>query len=86
MRFAEITPQIDVFNLVQCHLNAFYYFGGYPQEILYDNMKQVVLDRKPVSPDSKWNPKFEDSSGITALFPVFAGRIVHRPKGRSKAL
>jgi transposase len=60
MRFAEFTLQIDVFTLVQCHLNAFNYFGGYPQEILYDNMKQVVLDRKPVSSDSKWNPKFED--------------------------
>jgi transposase len=60
MRFAEFTLQIDVFTLIQCHLNAFQYFGGYPQEILYDNMKQIVIDRKPVSSDSTWNPKFED--------------------------
>jgi hypothetical protein len=60
MRFAEFTLQIDVFSLIQCHLNAFLYFGGYPQEILYDNMKQIVIDRKPVSSDSTWNPKFED--------------------------
>ena len=60
MRFAEFTLQIDVFTLIQCHLNAFLYFGGYPQEILYDNMKQIVIDRKPISSDSTWNPKFED--------------------------
>ncbi|MDD1751359.1 MAG: IS21 family transposase, partial [Methanothrix sp.] len=28
--------------------------------ILYDNMKQIVINRKPVSSDSTWNPKFED--------------------------
>ena len=60
MRFAEFTLQIDVFTLIQCHKNAFDYFGGYPEEILYDNMKQIVLDRKQISSESKWNPKFED--------------------------
>ena len=60
MRFAEFTLQTDVFTLIQCHKNAFDYFGGYPQEILYDNMKQIVLDRKQVSSESKWNQKFED--------------------------
>ena len=60
MRFAEFTLQTDVFTLIQCHKNVFDYFGGYPQEILYDNMKQIVLDRKQVSSESKWNQKFED--------------------------
>jgi transposase len=60
MRYAEFTLQTDVFTLIQCHKNAFDYFGGYPQEILYDNMKQIVLDRKQVSSESKWNSRFED--------------------------
>jgi transposase len=60
MRFAEFTLQTDVFTLIQCHENAFDYFGGYPHEILYDNMKQVILDRKQVSSESKLNPRFED--------------------------
>ena len=34
MRFAEFTLQTDVFTLIQCHKNAFDYFGGYPEEIL----------------------------------------------------
>lgn len=60
MRFAELTLKIDVFTLIQCYLKAFSYFGVYSQEILYDNMKQIVLDRKQVSSESKWNSRFED--------------------------
>jgi len=60
MRYVEFTLHIDVHTLIQCHLNAFHYFGGYTEEILYDNMKQIVLKRAPVSSDSIWNPDFED--------------------------
>jgi len=59
MRYAEFTLSIDAATLIQCHLNAFNYFGGYPEEILYDNMKQVVLKRASKPTDSKWNPEFE---------------------------
>jgi transposase len=60
MRYAEFTLRVDVHTLIQCHINAFQYFGGYAQEILYDNMKQIVLKRGLKSSDSDWNPKFED--------------------------
>jgi transposase len=60
MRYAEFTLRTDVHTLIQCHINAFQYFGGYPQEILYDNMKQIVLKRGLKSSESDWNPKFED--------------------------
>ncbi len=60
MRYIEFTPSIDVYTLIQCHLNTFRYFGGYTKEILYDNMKQVVLKRANVSTKSEWNSKFED--------------------------
>jgi len=45
MRYAEFTLSMDTPTLIQCHLKAFEYFGGYTQEILYDNMKQVVIKR-----------------------------------------
>ncbi len=60
MRYIEFTLSIDVYTLIQCHLNAFHYFGGYTNEILYDNMKQVVIKRALKSSDSEWNAKFED--------------------------
>ena len=58
-RYVEVSLHMDVFSLIQGHLNAFHYYGGFPREILYDNMKQIVLKRGPTSSDSTWNPKFE---------------------------
>lgn len=60
MRYVEFTLSIDVYTFIQCHLNAFRYFGGYPKEVLYDNMKQVVIKRLIKSSDSQWNTTFED--------------------------
>ncbi len=60
MRYVEFTLSIDTSTLIQCHLNAFQYFGGCTQEILYDNMKQVVIRRALKSSDSEWNAQFED--------------------------
>ena len=60
MRYIEFTLSIDVYSLIQCHVNAFRYFGGYTNEILYDNMKQIVITRALKSSESEWNTKFED--------------------------
>ena len=59
MIYAEFTLSIDTPTLIQCHLNAFNFFGGYPEEILYDNMKQIVIKRAMKSSDSEWNTQFE---------------------------
>lgn len=56
--YAEFTVSEDLTTLVQCHLNAFRYVGGLPRELLYDQMKTVVLSW---SPDHiEWNPQFAD--------------------------
>ena len=60
MRYIEFTLSIDVYALIQCHLNAFRYFGGYTEKILYDNMKQIVIKRAMISTESEWNSKFKD--------------------------
>lgn len=52
--FVQFTTSMELGTFIECHQRAFEYFGGIPQEILYDNLKQVVL-----SP-GKWNPKFLD--------------------------
>src|SRR5262249_49144814 len=33
-----------------CHERAFYFFGGVPREVLYDNMRTVVTDRDQYGP------------------------------------
>jgi len=60
MRYIEFTLQIDTATFIQCHLNAFRYFGGYPDEVLYDNTKNVVIKRAAKASDSVFNSIFED--------------------------
>ena len=45
MRFVRFTTSMRLAELIACHQRAFEYFGGWPASILYDNMKQVRLDR-----------------------------------------
>ena len=44
-RYIDFVTDMSMNTLIRCHTNAFRYFGGYPEEILYDNMKQVVIKR-----------------------------------------
>jgi transposase len=52
--YVEFTASSDVLTLIRCHMHAFECFGGYPREMLYDNMKQVVLLRGLVDGERKW--------------------------------
>lgn len=45
MLYIEFTNNMRYDTLEECHRNAFSFFGGVPREILYDNMKTVVLQR-----------------------------------------
>ena len=60
MRYIEFTLQADTATFIRCHLNAFDYFGGYTKEILYDNMKNVVIKRALKASESSFNSLFED--------------------------
>jgi transposase len=43
--YVEFCHDERVETLIRCHENAFLAFGGVPREVLYDNMKTVVLER-----------------------------------------
>lgn len=43
MTFIRFTTSMKLAELMECHQAAFAYFGGWPQSILYDNMKQVRI-------------------------------------------
>jgi len=62
MRYAEDTLSEDVYTLIRCHINAFNYFGGIPEEIIYDNMKTVIIKKTFLSKDNVWNQVFSDFS------------------------
>ncbi len=82
MRYAEFTTDISTENTIKMHLNAFEYFGGFTDTILYDNMKQVVLERKANTQESHFNEKFMD-------FADYYGIIIrlcypYRPQTKGK--
>ncbi len=62
MRYAEFTTDISTENVIKMLLNAFPFFGGYTGTILFDNMKQVVLERRINASESVFNRKFRDFS------------------------
>jgi len=65
--YAEMVRDEKLETLIGCHEHAFAWFGGVPEEILYDNPKTIVLDR--ANEKARMNPVFEDFSryyGYTA--------------------
>ena len=61
--YVEYVQNEKVETLIQCHLNAFKYFGGVPKEGLYDNMRTVITER-----DTYGNGKHK----LNAIFEDFA--------------
>jgi transposase len=68
MIFVRFTRSMKLPVLIDCHQQAFAFFGGWPATILYDNMKQVKLSY------SQWNPLFLDFAGHYGFAPK-----THRP-------
>ena len=59
--YVEYVDNEKVETLLGCHMNAFEYFGGVPQECLYDNMKTVIIRRNGYGRGKhQFNALFED--------------------------
>jgi hypothetical protein len=41
--YCELVERCDLTTFLDCHIRAFEYFGGVPDEILYDRMKNVFI-------------------------------------------
>ena len=54
--YIEFIDRCTLANFLKCHQKAFEYFGGIPCEILYDNMKNVVI--KKMVGLIQWNQSF----------------------------
>ena len=82
MRYIEFVTDMSTNTMIRCHANAFRYFGGYPEEILYDNMKQVVIKRLLKQEDSTLNRQFEDFAGFYGFKPVLCRPYRGQTKGK----
>jgi transposase len=59
--YVQYVADEKIETLIECHLNAFKYFGGVPEHGLYDNMKTVIIKRNAYGYGKhKLNPMFED--------------------------
>ena len=59
--YVEYVTDEKVDTLIKCHMNAFSYFGGVPEEGLYDNMKTVIIKRNVYGYGKhKFNEQFRD--------------------------
>jgi len=68
-RFTQFTADARTEEFLRLLLEAGQYFDGFPKEILFDNLKQVVLKRSVRYEDNEWNPSFEDFSGHYDITP-----------------
>lgn len=82
MRYIEFVTDMSTNTLICCHQNAFRYLNGYPEEILYDNMKQVVVKRLLKQEDSTLNRQFEDFAGFYGFKPVLCRPYRGQTKGK----
>jgi transposase len=81
-RYIEFVTDMSTNTMIRCHANAFRYFGGYPEEILYDNMKQVVVKRLLKQEDSTLNRQFEDFAGFYGFKPILCRPYRGQTKGK----
>ena len=82
MRYIEFVTDMTCDTLIRCHINAFRYFNGYPEEIVYDNMKQVVIKRLLKQEESTLNRQFEDFAGFYGFRPVLCRPYRGQTKGK----
>lgn len=78
--YVEFTTTMNFEAVIRCHRNAFDYFGGVPEKILYDNMKTVRL-----SPN-KLNPGFVDFAGYYGFCIKTCRPYRARTKGKVERL
>ena len=80
LMYIEFTLSQRLECFMRCHINAFKFFCGVPKNILYDNLKSVVLAR--FGREIRLNPGFEAFSGYYLFKPVICNPYSGHEKGR----
>ncbi len=78
--YAEAVWRADLESFLACHARAFAYFGGMPEEVLYDNAKVVVLERLAEGPS--YNPGLLDFAGRYGFAPRLCRPYRAQTKGK----
>ncbi len=82
MRFVRFYEKQDIVSFLDGHNKAFEYYGGHTKEILYDNLKSVVIKRRLKAKDSEFNKYFMDFAGYYGFKPILARPYKPNTKGK----
>ena len=81
MAYVEFCDDERVETLIRCHENAFVAFGGVTREVLFDNMKTVVLERNTYGRGvHRFHAGFLDCAKHAGIMP----RLCQPYRGRTK--
>lgn len=81
--YVEFTCAETLDVLLTAQANAFAFFGGVPKEILYDNMKTVVLAREAYGPGKhRFQPTFLDFAKHCGFLPRLCRPYRAKTKGK----
>jgi hypothetical protein len=84
MRFVHFVPKADMVHFLMCHKLAFEYFGGIPEEILYDQNRCVL--KKTGFKDIVYNEKFLDFAHHYGFHPRVCKPYRAQTKGKVENL
>jgi len=82
MKFIYFFEKDDADHFLMGHNLAFEFFGGYTREILYDNLKSVVIKRALKQKDSEFNKRFNEYAGFYGFKAVLARPYRPQTKGK----
>ncbi len=81
--YVEFVTDERLETLLGCHERAFYFFGGVPREVLYDNMRTVVTDRDRYGPGlHRYNRTFLDFAHHHGFLPRLCRPYRAKTKGK----
>lgn len=81
--YVEFVDNERVETLLGCHERAFEYFGGVVKEVLYDNMKTVVLDRDAYGVGRhRYHPMLRDFARHYGFMPRLCRPYRAKTKGK----
>jgi transposase len=79
--FVRYVTDERIETLLACHVAAFEFFGGVPREVLYDNVKTVVIERDAYGPGQH---RFHATLWDLAKHYGFAPRLCRPYRARTK--
>lgn len=81
--YVEFVTDERLDTLLACHENAFLFFGGVPRQVLYDNMRTVVLGRDAYGPGQhRLQPAFQDFARHYGFLPRLCRPYRAQTKGK----